>query len=266
LAINERREGEMGDLTFRSYEFNSLQKLEWARLLDTLFSEWRYKFGSFNIPENDAYAPDFYLPSIHCFIEVVPQFNSEARERALRIAVLAWGQVLLVNEIGFDAECYHVSPRGDLIEPPDTMSAEKISRRGTERVFTMEDIHSSESQLWEHLHFALYGEDFYKPYNPWSKKGPIEQELETLRSKLNDFAVQPEVARRTRIGSRKRFKVFRRDGYKCQLCGRNPSEDRVKLHVDHKTPVSKGGSNAMSNLWTLCQDCNFGKSDLPLEK
>jgi len=55
-----------------------------------------------------------------------------------------------------------------------------------------------------------------------------------------------------------RFKVLKRDGYSCQICGRT-SEDGVKLEVDHKMPKSQGGDNSLENLWTLCFDCNRGK-------
>jgi 5-methylcytosine-specific restriction endonuclease McrA len=56
-----------------------------------------------------------------------------------------------------------------------------------------------------------------------------------------------------------RFKILRRDDYQCQLCGRTAEEDGVKLHVDHKVPKAKGGTNDPDNLWVLCKDCNLGK-------
>ncbi|MEQ8790255.1 MAG: HNH endonuclease [Pirellulaceae bacterium] len=62
----------------------------------------------------------------------------------------------------------------------------------------------------------------------------------------------------------KRFDIFKRDEYRCQLCGRT-QEEGVKLHVDHKVPRAKGGSNEDSNLWTLCEACNLGKSDKDLD-
>jgi hypothetical protein len=75
-------------------------------------------------------------------------------------------------------------------------------------------------------------------------------------------------ARRTRRqagpGSlRLRFLVLRRDGFRCQLCGATAA-DGVRLEVDHRVPRAKGGTDAEANLWTLCRDCNAGKSDLDL--
>lgn len=59
------------------------------------------------------------------------------------------------------------------------------------------------------------------------------------------------------IPAKVRVSVLHRDGYKCVFCGRTARQ--VELHVDHKVPFSKGGSNHPSNLQTLCIDCNLGK-------
>ena len=57
-----------------------------------------------------------------------------------------------------------------------------------------------------------------------------------------------------------RYDIMRRDGFRCQLCGMT-AKDGVKLHVDHVIPVSKGGKTEPSNLRTLCERCNLGKSN-----
>lgn len=57
-----------------------------------------------------------------------------------------------------------------------------------------------------------------------------------------------------------RYDIMQRDGFRCVLCGRS-AKDGVQLHVDHIIPVSKGGKTEWSNLRTLCQDCNLGKSN-----
>lgn len=54
-----------------------------------------------------------------------------------------------------------------------------------------------------------------------------------------------------------RVTVLNRDKYKCVFCGRNSKQ--IQLEVDHIIPFSKGGSNDISNLQTLCIDCNRGK-------
>jgi hypothetical protein len=60
-----------------------------------------------------------------------------------------------------------------------------------------------------------------------------------------------------------RFEVFKRDGFKCQYCGRAAPE--IVLNCDHIDPHSKGGSDEIVNLITSCRDCNSGKSDTPLD-
>lgn len=62
---------------------------------------------------------------------------------------------------------------------------------------------------------------------------------------------------RAPISKALRYKIFERDSYTCQYCGRRPPD--VVLHVDHRTPVSRGGTNEEMNLLTACSDCNGGK-------
>lgn len=61
------------------------------------------------------------------------------------------------------------------------------------------------------------------------------------------------------ISSAQRYKVFERDGFRCTMCGATAATG-AKLEVDHIVPRARGGSNAMSNLQTLCDRCNRGKS------
>lgn len=56
-----------------------------------------------------------------------------------------------------------------------------------------------------------------------------------------------------------RFKIFEKDNFTCQYCGRKPPQ--VILHIDHIHPKSKGGTDDEINLTTSCQDCNLGKRD-----
>ncbi len=62
---------------------------------------------------------------------------------------------------------------------------------------------------------------------------------------------------RREIGDGRRYRILKRDGFRCRYCGAHGSE--VELQVDHVQPVSSGGSNALSNLMTACRRCNSGK-------
>ena len=63
--------------------------------------------------------------------------------------------------------------------------------------------------------------------------------------------------KRTAISKKTRFEVFKRDGFKCQYCGRSAPD--VLLHIDHIKPLAHGGDNSIFNLITACADCNLGK-------
>lgn len=82
------------------------------------------------------------------------------------------------------------------------------------------------------------------------KKGPAEVPS-GLPQKLATKNQRKEISIRTR------FFVFKRDQFACVMCGRSGSG--IRLEVDHRLPVSKGGKNSMDNLQTLCFDCNRGK-------
>ncbi len=64
------------------------------------------------------------------------------------------------------------------------------------------------------------------------------------------------------IPDKLRYKVLKRDNFKCCACGASPAKDpSVELHIDHIVPWSKGGETTFENLQTLCSRCNIGKSD-----
>ncbi|MEM3429408.1 MAG: HNH endonuclease [Candidatus Bathyarchaeia archaeon] len=72
-----------------------------------------------------------------------------------------------------------------------------------------------------------------------------------------------EKPKRKALSKKIRYLIMERDGFRCCVCGRTAKE--TKLEVDHKKPVSKGGTDSLNNLWTLCSDCNKGKSDLSIK-
>lgn len=59
------------------------------------------------------------------------------------------------------------------------------------------------------------------------------------------------------LSSKIRLLVLKRDKYSCVKCGSCARD--IPLEVDHIVPVSKGGSDELDNLQTLCFECNRGK-------
>ena len=66
------------------------------------------------------------------------------------------------------------------------------------------------------------------------------------------------------VSKKLRFEVFKRDGFRCSYCGKEPPQ--VVLECDHIDPKSKGGKDDINNLITACFDCNRGKKNIPLDK
>ncbi len=56
--------------------------------------------------------------------------------------------------------------------------------------------------------------------------------------------------------------IFRRDGYRCQYCGRDSSH----LTLDHVIPRSRGGKHTWTNLVSACAACNRHKGGKTLEE
>lgn len=88
------------------------------------------------------------------------------------------------------------------------------------------------------------------------------QWFEKPKKKRNKYKRKP-------ISGRLRQDVFMRDNYTCQICGANRYKDNAKIEVDHIIPVSKGGTNDINNLQTLCRRCNrekHNRTDLKHDK
>jgi hypothetical protein len=49
--------------------------------------------------------------------------------------------------------------------------------------------------------------------------------------------------------------AFERDGWKCVVCGATNN-----LEMDHAAALMNGGSNELTNLYTLCHECHVEKT------
>ena len=78
-------------------------------------------------------------------------------------------------------------------------------------------------------------------------------------------------SRTWRISDRRRFALYKRDKYKCHICGKKTNINGHYLDnnyptLDHLVPRSKGGSDEDYNLATCCRECNTlrGANELPM--
>ncbi len=60
---------------------------------------------------------------------------------------------------------------------------------------------------------------------------------------------------RGKVTNKMRFAIYKRDGNRCQCCGRRTNN----LEIDHIVPIARGGKSTYDNLQTLCHRCNMRK-------
>ena len=107
------------------------------------------------------------------------------------------------------------------------------------------------------------GYDFYNvsPFTFESRELETRHARETREQDWESYRHQMFMRQqRALMSDSLRYDILKRDGYRCRICGATQA-DGVKLHVDHIIPVSKGGRTEPSNLQTLCERCNLGKSN-----
>jgi len=115
-------------------------------------------------------------------------------------------------------------------------------------------------KFWTDAHYINFCKDWLRHLE---SKTWFTPEVMTLFVEAVAFGFKyikgKDYKRRAKIKPSLRFNILKRDGYRCQICGRS-GQDGVVLEVDHKHPVVKGGNSSLDNLWTLCFNCNRGKS------
>jgi len=90
---------------------------------------------------------------------------------------------------------------------------------------------------------------------------PDDENEEELQEEHVEVHNVPELESYTYVRAGTWWRVLARDNWTCRSCGRSSKEEGITLEVDHIVPRSKGGSDDIGNLQTLCKKCNIGKSN-----
>lgn len=88
----------------------------------------------------------------------------------------------------------------------------------------------------------------------WAKDNPHKSHAATHQTTVR--TKYPEIYEKTDIKTHElaSWLSFAR-GQDCPYCG-SPA-----YHIDHKTPLAKGGSHTWDNIEIICETCNFAKND-----
>jgi 5-methylcytosine-specific restriction endonuclease McrA len=80
---------------------------------------------------------------------------------------------------------------------------------------------------------------------------------------FNEFSIYQTRRKRKSVRPKLVERVFRKTRGRCDLCGirlqLSNYGKRGGWHVDHRSPVSRGGTNDFNNLWPACESCNTSK-------
>lgn len=69
-----------------------------------------------------------------------------------------------------------------------------------------------------------------------------------------------KLSKRKKFSSETREKVYKKTEGHCYLCG--DFVDYNSFEIEHKVPLSKGGTNDFENLFCSCHTCNMIKQDI----
>ncbi|EMT38135.1 HNH endonuclease [Thermoanaerobacter thermohydrosulfuricus WC1] len=100
-------------------------------------------------------------------------------------------------------------------------------------------------------------EQYKEAYKTWRK-----EHKELVRAYQRNYKARKKQASGTHTGEDIKKLYAEQDG-KCFYCGK---ELEGEFHVDHKVPLSRGGSNSPDNLVLACPSCNLQKNDKTIEE
>ena len=91
----------------------------------------------------------------------------------------------------------------------------------------------------------------------------LSQEGQLIKIKKGVYKYDPAFVKNRKLkdfSQEQKETIFKRDGYKCVVCGRGRA-DGIEIHADHIKPRDLGGKSIIENGQTLCAQHNFQKKN-----
>ncbi len=101
------------------------------------------------------------------------------------------------------------------------------------------------------------------PRDPWRGIRALHQEGVLQKIAKGVYKYDPQAVTHRELEdftSEQKEQIFRRDNYRCVVCGRG-RQDGLEIHADHIKPKDKGGKAEIVNGQTLCAEHNFKKKN-----
>ena len=112
----------------------------------------------------------------------------------------------------------------------------------------------------EGKYLKLYGK---KSRDTWRQIRKLHQEGKLIKVKKGIYKYDPDYVEEAELfdfSTRIKEEIFKRDNYRCVVCGRG-RQDGVEICADHKKPKDRGGTNTFENGQTLCMEHNLLKKN-----
>lgn len=102
------------------------------------------------------------------------------------------------------------------------------------------------------------------PRDVWRMIRRLHEEGILIKVRKGVYRYDPDHGKQAEVEDftpEQREAIFKRDNYRCVICGRGPHTGD-EIHADHIIPKSRGGKAEISNGQTLCSQHNLLKKNL----
>ncbi len=230
--------------------------------LELLNAKYKFNYNIKNYNECHTYDNEIFYNNVSCedYLLYQLQFKKNLIKKEIMIAKRNREQFRL-----YSLELESVKEFGEY-----NQSIDKLNKK---YLLKLEEILFNEKKLKPTINFEIYvrlncskinGTIYRYKWQIFSVN-EILSLIEKLGHKEGDFYIDRNVwdaicrVERGKVSNRIRFAIYKRDGYRCRICGRSEKFD--DLEIDHIKPIAKGGKSTYNNLQTLCRRCNKEKGD-----